>query len=235
MCVSSAVVLCSLATIGCDNKDSEMHSVYIVYPNISQNYLSQGLQPVFADQTEDTLSFSTTEAWELVSSADDWLHVPEGIKKYTNVKSNSIYSVSDLVNFEINNTGRKRWGYITVNAGEYSVSVGYLQLPYLNIHRPMRIVTGSDLATSVRDTLVTICDSCNVERDSITFTTYKKWTLTAKDGQWLAAGKTNGNEGYNKVYLSFTPNSTNKDRTDTLFLTSGGVVDAIAVKQYAKE
>lgn len=235
MLVAASIVVCSLVSMGCDNADNDMHSVYVIYPNVGRNYLSQGLQPVYADQTEDTISFATTEAWELESSDDSWLHVPEGIKKYTNVKSNSIYTVSDLVTFEINKTGRKRWAYIKVNAGEYSVTVGYLQLPYLNIHRPMRIMTGSDLVTSVNDSLVTICDSCNVPRDSIYFTTYDTWTLTAKDGQWLTTEKTGGSKGYNKVYLSLTPNTTNSDRTDTLYLTSGGVVNAIPVKQYAKE
>ena len=234
MAMAASVVLCGLVSVSCNSDSDEMHSVYIIYPSVGSNYYSRGFQPVFADQTEDTLAFCSTEAWELVSSDDSWLHVPEGIKTFTQVKSNSIYQVADLVTFELNKTGRRRMGIIYINAGEYSLQTGYLQLPYLNIHRPMRLMTGTDLITSTNDSLVTITDSCNVTRDSISFTAYKDWTLSAKNGQWLNIETTAGQKGYNKVYVSLSKNDTSGDRVDTILLNSGGIVDAIPFKQYAK-
>ncbi len=216
------------------NKDDEIHSVYMVYPSVSANYLSQGFQPVFADQVEDTLAFCSTEAWELVSSDDSWLHVPEAIRKYTNVKSSTLYEVRDLVTFEPNTTGRKRTGTIRINAGEYTITTGYLQLPYLNVHRPMRLLRSGDLLTSVSDSLVAIADSCNVTLDSIAFTTYADWMLTIKQGDWTTLGATSGRKGYNKVYLTLQPNEASTDRTDTIYLTSAGITDAMPIKQYAK-
>ena len=222
-----------LFTISC-NSDSEMHSVRLIYPSINSNYLSQGYQPVFADQTEDTLAFVSTEAWELESSDNNWLHVPEDIQKYSQVKQNSIYEVSGMVTFEINTTGRKRTGFVHVLAGEYRIAAGYLQLPYLNVSRPMRIMNGSDLIVSDNDALITISDSCNVLKDSIIFTAYKDWTLTVNSGEWLKLEKTAGQTGTHKVMLDIQPNESFTDRTDTIYLTSAGITDAIPFRQIAK-
>ncbi len=238
----------SFAFVSCDH-DTGIHLTQFLYPTSSDNPYYYGYMPVYADQPIDSIFFATTEQWHLRleyfgdKSSSDWLKVDDELMAPTfKMLDNSIYYMGGPVFFVPNTTGSKRYVRITVDAGKYVCSGGFIQLPYLSISRPHRFVLTTTTLTSLesRDSLSTLYAQSGTELDSICFNVHADWKLNAKQGTWLQPQVTEGHAGQQVVRLTFQPNPFTTGRTDTLFLSTMGVgsttgkaiVDTITVTQY---
>ena len=208
-----------LLTAAC-NKETGTHMLSIEYP--------LGMGVVFADQTEDSLSFVTTESWRIVSH-QTWCSVPENMKSYHNPYSDMLVSFTLPLRFTPNTSGRYRIAEVEVYGGEYTGQVHFLQFDCLNIARPGRRFY-SDL---LGDIIAPLTDSAFVERDSIVFTAYGDWTIdnaSANKG-WWSVDRASGGAGTHTVHLTLLPNVLNEEHRDTLLLSSNGVHDSIPLLQ----
>lgn len=221
-------------------EDNGNHYSQFIYPNSSTNPYYLGFKPVYADQPSDSIRFATSEQWHLTTDyipAGDWLTIdPLIVEPDFKIEANSIYYMGGPVTFTPNTTGQKRRVIIQLEAGEYSCSAGFIQLPYLCVTRPARyvITTASATALTSRDSLSTLQALASTECDSISFCVYDNWQLRAASGSWLTLRTTSGRAGNHNVVLDYLPNTQGEARYDTLFLTSGLVVDTIPVMQRAE-
>lgn len=180
---------------------------------------------IYADQTEDRLSFVTTYDWNL-SISDDWLRVnpdsmaglvPEGYYMSCNLR----------VNMDVNNTGKPRTGYIYFNAEGKTLATMYSQAHFLHVKRPMRL-----------DDEFVLQNRYDQASDSIFFKTYSDdWTFSFKGEQpeWIELttdAPTSGVAGDYKVKYLLKPNKTAEPRTAVFQLQSAGIVTDIKVIQF---
>ena len=217
-----SLVVAVIVAAAC-NKEPENHLMRIEYP-------TTGMALIYADQTEDSVSFVTTESWRIIST-QPWCYVAEGRNAFTNPYEGYFVLFTVPVQFSPNTTSSYRTALLNVEGGEYTSTACYVQTDFLNITRPGRYIY-SDLSG---DSIRTLTDSAFVVRDSITFTTYGGWTLTASNGSWIHLQQSEGNAGQHTVQINLDPNTTSEDRRDTLWLTSKGVKDYIPCLQYKEK
>ncbi|MBQ7495012.1 MAG: hypothetical protein IJT75_04510 [Bacteroidaceae bacterium] len=188
-----------------------------------------GMACIYADQPSDTLWYQTTEKHRLIASAS-WLHPLDDVISEVNFKEDVLYDFVIPMNFDPNTTGKVRSGAVTISAGEYSAGAYFAQLPTLNVIRPMRLL---DTYAMEVIPIGPLADSASVTVDSISFTTFGKWTLST--GRWATPEQTSGEPGKYTVRLNLQPYyGTDSDRRDTLLLTSCGVTDSIPLLQYKR-
>ncbi len=205
-------LLASLLTIAC-NKETEYHQTRFLRPGITA-------LRVYADQKVDSISFETTESYELSSNAS-WCIVPDEYKSLKNPYTNAIILCYAWLQFEANTTGSNREAIIHLGAGDYSIDAYVVQVPYLCVTSPARL----------NEQLLPLTCAADAESAKLCFTTFDSWTLTT-EADWLTIGEPNGFVVENKeVTLTLQPNTTTADREATVVLTSRGVAQNIIVKQ----
>lgn len=216
--VRCAALLAAVVFASCDNKGNSYDFAQILYPN-------GGYALLYADETSDSLRFATTYDWTL-SNVPDWMHinpdsmaghVPSGYFMYTRI----------MIGFDVNRTDTVRTGVVHFNADGKTLQVVYNQLGYLNVSRPGLVNNRFEARDSARQV-----------RDSLVFTTYGDgWTL-AFEGErpewidWETGTVTTGKAGKHSVAYTLKPNTSEKERTAVLQLTSKGVTTDIHVRQY---
>ena len=141
-------------------------------------------------------------------------------------KDNTLYNFRVPIHFDANTTGKRRTGEVLINAGDYSAQAFFVQVAFLKITRPFHIVSSTlDLIS-----FGPLGDSIYSEVDSITFTAFDNWTLTA--GEWATPAQTSGKAGTYTVRLDYTENpSATEQRLDSVVLTSRGVSETIPLFQ----
>ena len=225
--VASALLLASVMMhmVSC-NKDTSFHAASVDYPYFGT---------LFADQTQDSIIFTTTDDWSLLTP-HSWIHI-QGNTTGTVKESMAIYTLCNKVNFDENTTDSTRIGHIQLNS-YYNLAAAYIQYGFINITHPDYKVESfygnSRVPTKVS---FTIADSANVSTDSICFIAQKDWKLEIKNeggDAWVAASKTQGNAGKQSIRLSLTQNPGTQDRETKAILTSGTVKNEITIRQFGK-
>ncbi len=245
----SLLLLSGLILWGCNNETGN-HYVQFVYPNSQSDPYFLGYKRVYADQFVDSIVFATTEPWKLTldysDSDKDWCTMDgELMQPDFKMEKGAIYYVSGPVRFTSNTTGRKRTVRVDLGAGEFTCSGGFIQLPYLNVTRPLRYVVSDDTHTVLtsRDSLSSLVVLANAPTDSIVFTVQADWKLQGTRNSWIKPAVAQGHSGRQCINLAIEPNLTHSARYDTLFLSTMGVnsstgkfiVDTIPFVQHAAQ
>ncbi|MGN0234161.1 MAG: BACON domain-containing protein [Bacteroidaceae bacterium] len=223
--VASALLLTGamLSMVSCDN-DNTFHATSVDYPYYGT---------LFADQTQDSIIFTTTDNWSLLTPYN-WIHI-QGETQGTIKESMSIYTLCNKVNFDENTTDSTRVGYIELHSYYNSAAV-YIQLGYVDISYPYYKVKSYYGTTNIPTKVnFTLADSSYVTVDSICFNARKDWNLEIKgdDSQpWVTADKVSGHPGKQKITLSMEENTSTEPRETKAILTSGQVKNEITIRQY---
>lgn len=208
------------------NKDSSFHATRIDYP---YNCL------LYADQTKDSIIFSTSDDWSLTTPFD-WIHI-QGNTQGQIKEEMALYTLRNYVEFDENTTDSTRMGHIEL-ASYYNSAALYIQLGFIDIRHPRYSVKSYYGNTNVPTKVTfTLADSANVTLDSIYFKARKDWTLElSADGgsQWVKASKTSGSAGEHSVKLTMDQNPDTLAREAKAVLTSGTVKNVITIRQYGK-
>ena len=208
------------------NKDTDFHAASVNYPYNSILY---------ADQTLDSIIFSTTDSWSL-STPNDWIHI-QGNTQGTIKNDVSLYILKNNVEFDENTTDSTRIGHIQLTS-HYNSAALYTQFGFIDITHPIYQVKhyygNTNIPTKVT---FTVADSASVTQDSICFNARKRWNLEiigSGDQPWVTASKTTGNAGKQSIILSMTQNPDTLNREAKAILTSGTVKNEITIRQYGK-
>ncbi len=224
---ASALLLAGtmMGMISC-NKESTFHAASIQYP---YNCL------LYADQTQDSIIFSTSDNWTL-STPNDWIHI-QG-KTAGNIDQNMAYvTYVNKVQLDENTTDSTRVGHIQLSS-YYNTAALYIQLGFVEITHPYYRVKSYYGNTNVPVRVdFTVADSANVTSDSICFNARKDWTLELNGGgesSWVSASKTSGRAGKQSIRLSMQQNPDTTARETKAVLTSGQVKNEIIIRQFGK-
>ena len=190
---------------------------------------------LFADQTVDSLMFSTFDSW-IVTPQVDWLTVDGDSHmdiKYDNSKR---YLFKVFLNAQPNTTGKTRSGLVHVQARDDSFLAPIVQLGLLNVTYPYyKVDSYLDDSGIIPDVAhYELIDSAHWERDSLCFEVESVWGLTfvGEKPDWIELDKDAGFPGNYTVYLTLTPNTNpEKERETKLCLTSGEVSNEIVIRQ----
>lgn len=219
---ASIIMLCA-----CE-KENYYHTMSLIRP------LRAGV--VMADQEYDTLSFYTTDNFQLISNAE-WAVVPDSMKegRIRNAYRN-IWTVVSPIVFEANTTGQPRLGTITVrcfgdNEWDQTATANFYQLSWLDITIPKPKYSYNE--GTITGAAFEAEDSATQITDTICFCVYDDWTLS--DGSFVHPKETSGKKGQNKIAVDVEENPDFVERETTLTLTSRGVATPIKFKQEAKK
>lgn len=211
--------LIAIITVAC-SKGNETHQSTLMRPAYNASLW------LWADQEWDSIAFVTTESYTL-SASDTWCKIPNGRDTVNNPYSNTFVSYVLPIRFEENTTGKGRFGYIKVNAGDYSIVASIYQSPYLNITKPSRY-SKDGLNYELNELTAAATDNSA----EIAFTAYDVWSLAVQDGSWITLPAENtGINGSHTVTVTLSSNTDTKERRDTLLLTSRGVTNKIPIVQ----
>lgn len=214
-----------LSMVSCDN-DNTFHATSVDYPYYATLY---------ADQTQDSIIFTTTDNWSLLTPYD-WIHI-QGQTQGTVKESKAIYTLRNKVNFDENTTDSTRLGYIELHSYYNSAGV-YIQLGFIDISHPSYKVKSYYENTNIPTKVTfTQTDSSYVTKDSICFNARKDWTLEFLGNEsqtWITADKVSGHSGKQKVTLSMEENTSTEPREVKAILTSGKVKNEITICQKGK-
>lgn len=212
------------AFIGCKKEDNRYHSILIYKPYAGVGY-------IYADQTLDSVIFSTTESFAFTSDVS-WLTLDPSASKGT-VKEGYILTTKFAIHLEPNTTGKVRNGVVTgkMYSEDFNQDVGllYQQLPWHNIVRPIP----RELSNMEIEFVGT--DSAHWTRDSVKFTAYADWTLEPSADSYLTPRVKSGKAGRHTVELLLTPNATAEKKEATLSLSSNGATTIIKYVQLPKK
>lgn len=174
---------------------------------------------LYADQTKDTLSILSTDAW--TATGADWFTVTPG--SFTPQNPNTGYLVPIAISTTPNTTGKARAGLVTAHVRE-DISLPVYQAAWLNIRTPFNAGDGEfNLVVSNSDSVATNMD----------FTTYSPSATLTSDAAWVTFSESTFKEGAHKPQVFIGKNTTNAARTATITLTSAGVSTKINVRQPA--
>lgn len=214
-----------LGLTSCEKKGNSYEFAYVLYPEPSSL--------LYADQTVDSLKFSTTFDWSLACS-QDWLHFKSDSVAGTVHKGT--YVIEKLMlQFDANTTDTLRHAIVNLYANGNTLGAVYYQLPILNITIP----SVENLYTNKKDNFI-LTDSAGQQRDSIVFCTYGEWTLTFDEVtpdwlHWVEGTSLTGNPGTHKLYFLLDENTDEQEREAVLNLSSKGVTTPITIKQLARD
>lgn len=212
-----------MASCGSD----DIHQLGVMYPN--------GIHALYADDTEDSISFVTFDSWAVTPIAS-WIKTDGNSSGSIKHDNNARYRISVPLAVELNPTGRGRWGTVQVTSYEYAVSGLYYQMGSLNISHPAcKVVsfipnTNNLLADSVS---YEIRDSAFVVSDSICFDVKRNWTLAFKGEKpgWVSLSQEEGLRGHSNVAVTMEENPDTAARVATVILTSSGISNEIDIRQ----
>lgn len=198
-------------------------------------------QVLYADQTTDSIIFSTFESY-IINIHSDWVSL-EGNPSYNFLYDGSkVYTFSRYLNFQTNTTGHTRSTVVGVNSYQYQTGARFYQLGYLNITRPLPMEY-SFVYSNIPDTVkFELKDSANVSLDSIVFRVQQYWDLAidrADTVSWLSIdgssdGTKDGSGGKYAIKLNIQKNKDmDRDRVATILLSSGEptVTNSITIRQ----
>lgn len=211
--------------VSCNKDDSKYHSIQLYRPWGGVGY-------IYADQTVDTVAFTTTENFSFASDAS-WIKVDPEKSKGT-VKEGFMLTTYFPITIEPNTTGKVRTGVI--NGKMYSddfnrdLNLLFQQLACHNIVRPIPVeISNMGIEFLAKD-------SAHWTKDSIRFTAYCDWKLETTDGSYLTPRVASGKPGRHTVILDLTPNTTTEKKEATLFLKStNGVTTEMKYTQLPKK
>lgn len=210
-------------------EDPGTHFSQFIYPNSNSNPFYYGYMPIYADTPYDSIFFATTEQWQLKTEyfggSEDWLTIDSDIlTPFFKIQESTVYYMSGPVAFEPNTTGHKRFARISLGAGKYDCSGGFIQLPYLCITRPLRYVVTSSLQSSLesRDSLASLVSMYNTPGDSIVFNVHSDWVIVGCSDAWVHPVVNSGKAGMQTVYVNYDTNTSGVERRDTLFIKTKG-------------
>lgn len=213
--VCTFALLVSLLFFNACSPESEYHYTAIYYPDLKST--------LFADQTEDSISFVTFDSWLLKSNAE-WMRVPENMTS-GEVPAGYYVRTSVPLYFDPNTTGESRSTILNIQTSENTLSVIYEQLPYLCITYPVR-----------KNSAYELTDSSFVATDSLVFHAYGIWNVAFVNEQpewiaWQASTPVSGRAGRQKVQFDIQENQTENERRAVVRITSNGVSNDVTIVQ----
>lgn len=228
-------ILCALVALMCTMfvgcGESGSHSFQIYHPNPQGMF--GPIQYLYADETNDSVVFSTTDSYVMRSLEPTWLTLEDGREEVTGKVQNdgmSLYLITTRVSATPNATGKTREGAVQIKTEKFSGMACYTQYPVFRFVRPR------PYRESIDSIAIVLNDSSKVTKDSVTFNIQNDWTLAIDQDSatidWLSIDKTNGAKGLNTVHLTFNaPNTTERDRHAYLVLQSIGITNRIRINQ----
>lgn len=228
-------ILCALVALMCSMfvacGDSGSHSFQIYHPDPQGMF--GPIQYLYADETNDSVVFATTDNYVIRSMEPTWLTLEDGREEVTGKVVNdgqSLYLITTRVFATPNATGKTRDGAVQIKTDKFTGMACYTQYPVFRIRRPLPYRVSADSIAIV------LSDSSKVTKDSVVFNIQNDWTLSIDQDSatidWLSIDKTSGAEGLNTVQLTFlAPNTTERDRHAYLVLQSIGITNRIRINQ----
>lgn len=207
----------------CGDSSYEVHNTYF-YP-----VQASGVR-VYADQPTDTIHLISLDSWTATSSVD-WMTVTPASFTATG----SFNDTRLTMNFEDNNTGEVRYGYIQVDS---YATLGKLvfQYPWLNITRPSAVYYTEDITESDSQMATFYMNLDAAAADTlVAFTVYQDGATLQSDAAWAVPDSTTFSAGSHSIGLTIAANETDSARTAKLTLTSGTVSTTITLNQAVEE
>ena len=209
------------------NKDTSFHATSVDYPY-------NGL--LYADQTLDSIIFSTTDDWSLATPFD-WIHIQGSLQGQVKDQM-AYYTLSRKVQFDENTTDSTRIGHIELSS-YYNSAALYVQMGFIDISHPRYTVKSYYGNTNVPTKVTfTMADSASVTLDSICFNARKDWSLELTNSgsrAWVTANKTSGSAGKQSIRLTMEQNPDTLARETKAILTSGAVRNEITIRQFGQK
>lgn len=221
------------AFVSCDS-DTYRHNTSIVYP--------YGVKTLFADQTQDSVLFTTFDSYKVTTNNTPWMRVLTSEKYPSSATIPNSYYTSYMcgvkVQAEPNTSDKCRMGYIDVHSfgqdWDQTVSAGYYQLCWHNVMHPAPDFT-RDASGNVIGCKYEQVDSFNCVVDTLRFQAFDKWTLSVPEGSFVMPKITSGDAGYHTLILSVSRNEGSSTRSTQLTLKSdNGAQTIVGFKQKAK-
>lgn len=213
-----ALTALTVAVSSCD-KDTYRHGISVLYP--------APVTVLFADQTEDSVVFTTFDSYAVTSFQNDWLKVlhseahPSKARIENNYYNNYICSV--YLQAQPNTGDAPRNGYVDIhsfgNDWDETARAMYYQFNWHNISKPAPSYV-YDEQRNVTNCSFTGLDSATQVVDTLRFYAYDKWTLTPHEGSFVKSSLVSGEAGYQTILLSVEPNTSTEERATSMSLLS---------------
>lgn len=215
----------------CD-KDNSFHSFGIIYPSVYQPAV------LYADQTIDSLVFTTTDNFQVSVPEATWITVPDSMKSGNIPNSyRMLIYVPVYLTFETNPSGKVRTGNVIVRSFDNDewderATATYYQYSWLNIISPEP--TYGALKDGIPEE-VSFKTTVNAEQQTamIEFQAYGDWKLSDGDFLHVEKGLQEGRAGRFELPIQIDANVTSTSRTGVIVLTSNGISTPIEYTQEA--
>lgn len=204
----------------CNPGENEYHYTAIFYPN-PDGWL-------YADQTVDSLKFTTFDDWALSAEAS-WVKFSNNPELVSGTVPSGTYVQGAVpVYFEPNTTGETRYARINLASYGNVLSAMFHQYPYHNITRPAIIDSTATYALTKEAAGGT---------DSIVFNAFSQWSVCLEDESdtvWVkTSGALTGEPGTGKVVFEIAPTEETQARTARLLLQGAGVTTPVTLTRKA--
>lgn len=231
-------LLCSLSGLfitSCD-KESFRHEINIVYP--------QAVPIIYADQTLDSICFTTFDSYEAQSAGTPWLKVSSmnGVKPSSTIYNSYYngYAVTLAIETEANTTGECRVGTVSVRSygidWDQTAYASYYQVTWHNITMPKPTYELNDSGYPKSAEFVATVDADTKEYD-LAFKSYANYTMEVKSGDFASFGTDleMGTKGWHQLTVFLKENTTKEKREAELVLKSAGIETPIKIVQAGKK
>ena len=215
----------------CD-KETYRHAISVLRPSSGRYGVA------YADQPSDSIVFSTFDSYRAIVGSAPWLTIDPQMAQ-CEIPNNYWYCWEVVLPLDLqpNTSGETRDAVVSINTygaddWNQTVQVGYLQLGWLNVTRPVANVGTYTSFPRKADFLLT--DSATQVADSLVFSVYGDWSVSTTS-TFIHLAQTEGVKGNNVVHFTLDVNEDTSDRNDTIKLTSRGVTTPIAIKQTGKK
>lgn len=202
-----------------------------------------GVGILYADQTRDSVKFTTYDSFEVKSYNTSWINV-ENSKNYPSSAtiSNSYfyyYLCRVDLTFKPNTSTDCRYGNVSVrsfcNSWDQTAYANYYQLYWHNIQYPVPAYTRNSDGDVTGVTYMQK-DSALQTVDTLRFVAYDKWTLSAPENSFISLPRTSGSAGKQTLVLSMPVNESAESRTTELTLKSdNGATTVVTYSQAGKK
>ena len=216
----------------CDKEDS-YHNFGIIYPSAYRPAV------LYADQTFDSLLFTTTDNFQISVPEAKWINVPDSMRSGTIPNSyRMLVFVPIYLTFETNPTGKVRSGNVIIRSfdndeWDETATATYNQFSWLNIISPAPTYGAATKDGIPEEASFKTTVSAEQQTAVIEFKAYGDWKFSDGDFLHIEKGLQEGRAGHFELPIQIDANVTSDSRTGVIVLTSNGISTPIEYTQEA--